>query len=86
MHSCPLNSGVGRHPTSKVQMSKPNRNYVLLVLAPALFGPISIALARQEQANFFLGLSSDFWAGTMIGATIAAALLGIGLLVRSRQF
>ena len=67
-------------------MSKPNKNYVLMVLAPALFVPITLALARREQPDFFLGLSSDFWAGTTIGATIVVALLGIRLLIRSRQF
>lgn len=66
-------------------MSKPNRNYVLLVLAPALFLPITLMLARKEQADLFLGLSSDFWAGTTIGVAVAVALLGIRLLIRSKQ-
>lgn len=67
------------------EMANPNRKYVLMVLAPALFIPLTLALARQEQSNVLLGLSSDFWAGTMIGVTVAVATLGISLLVRSRQ-
>ena len=58
------------------------KKYLPLVFIPAIATPISIVLSHRHDADFFLGLSSSFWAGTAIGVSIGAGVAGIALLSR----
>ena len=66
-------------------MNSKNRKYVLLATIPAVVTPLAIALGKRDESNFLLGLSSDFWAGTLIGVSIVVAVAAIALIVRSQQ-
>jgi hypothetical protein len=66
-------------------MTSKDRTTTLIAVSPALMAPVIITLARYDQADFLLGLSSDFWAGTLIGLSISAALFAITRISRSRS-
>ncbi len=50
---------------------------VLLGLIPTIYAPI---LSRINSSSFLFGLSSDFWAGFSMSATLGIMLLLIGML------
>jgi hypothetical protein len=56
----------------KTPMTPERRKTVLLAVVPALLAPFSGILARDHQPRLFLGLSSQFWAGALIGISIVA--------------
>lgn len=66
-------------------MASKNTNHALIAIIPVFAMPLAIILGKQDQPNFLLGLSSDFWAGTLIGVALGAGILAIALMVRSRQ-
>jgi hypothetical protein len=55
-----------------MQISKSKR---LAIAAPAMGFPIFIMLARAQQQDFLLGLSSSYWAGLIAVVTIGTSLL-----------
>lgn len=58
------------------------KNRILpIALVPVFLPAITRILMRQNNPDFFLGLSSDFWAGTTIGISIVAAVVAIYLFV-----
>jgi hypothetical protein len=63
--------------------TSPPKTVFAWLLAPAMLLPLRMWLSRLEQPDFLFGLSSDFYAGAAIGIAIAAAAIGLALLVRS---
>ena len=63
-------------------MSEKTKYALAAVVAPALF-PLVLTLLRRDEQDFFWGLSSSFWAGTLLGISIGFAVLAIALFVRS---
>ena len=55
-----------------------------LALLPIMFllGAASRVLSKLNLEGWFLGLSSDFWAGVCLGGSIAFACWWIALLVK----
>lgn len=66
-------------------MISEDRMTTFVAVSPTLIAPVAIALARYDRADFLLGLSSDFWAGALIGLSISAALFAITHITRSRR-
>jgi hypothetical protein len=52
-----------------------------LMLACIFLNPLSMWLGRQNELHFFLGLSSDFWAGVTLGVSIVCGLAFIAIVV-----
>ncbi len=55
---------------------------IALLISTILLGTISRMLTRLNVDQFFLGLSSDFWAGVCIGASIVTTCGLIVLVVK----
>ena len=66
-------------------MKPENKKYASLALvAPALL-PFIFILGKRNEQDVFLGLSTSYWAGTLIGVSIGSVVLAIALLARSRS-
>ncbi len=67
-------------------MTLQQRTIVLLALAPACLAPCSALISRTHEPRLFLGISSEFWTGTLIGislVSLAVAAYGFGKLTKN---
>lgn len=52
-----------------------------LALTPALLLPMTRWLQHQHSRHVFVGLGSSFWAGVLLGISIACGLLTVSFVV-----
>lgn len=65
-------------------MTQKHRAFLLL-LVPALLVPIGRLLARRDDPDLLLGLSSSFWGGWMLGVSICSALVAAYMFGQSSR-
>jgi len=63
-------------------MTTQRTKIALFALIPVFLAPLAIVLSHKDEPQLLIGLSSDFWSGTLIGASIVTLIAAGYFLAR----